>query len=429
MSDTIDDKTFSGFGPEGGLDELENELGATHAPGASDKPKKQFPVLPVAGGFAALVVILGGAFAYTAMRGHGTRSDQMVDVPQPQMQMQQVQQQAGVPPLPPGMPNGGGFQPGQMQVPPGAPMPVAQQPYAPNMQGAAMQPAMAQAAQINATPPNPVVNSYQNMNPGAQPMSAANPGQPVTQPVVPNTQPPVTNAVVANAGAGAQPITTQAVANQMQPQQPTTADVSNSAGAMRGVATPVQQSQQTRQDPQPVGPVPVVEGRHPTHAVHSTSNDPAVAALQAQVNELMQKQKELQDQLKAKDGSGKQRQKSTKHAAVAAQPSDDQEASADTQDGQDAEKPVAPSRAPRKGKAATKTAKADKFTRDGGHVLTGMIDNRAFVSRTSGGDVNPAAVYAPGDTLEDGRKILSIDGKNKRVWLEGGQYIGTDSDK
>jgi hypothetical protein len=74
------------------------------------------------------------------------------------------------------------------------------------------------------------------------------------------------------------------------------------------------------------------------------------------------------------------------------------------------------------------TVDADKSGhQDMTYVLTGTIGGRAFIQKKGSTDVNPDMSVVAGGTLEDGRKVIMVDEKLRRVWLSGNQYIAEDA--
>ncbi|WP_157131291.1 hypothetical protein [Burkholderia pseudomallei] len=364
MSGTIEQFPF---GEENdGLDALAG--GNPPAPGGQQggkPPVKQFPIKLFMIGFGSFVVVMVILIVVMGMlKRHSAAADQMSEVA-PQPQIQAPQQPAPI--QTPPLPPGGLPQPG----------------YQPGMSG--MKP---QALQQGP----------------AQPVAAPqfDTGAPETGQVAPQPQ--------------------QAAAQQPypagpQPGQPTPQAQQIDAQAVHPSAAP-----QTRQ---PLGPEPTPE---PKRGVQANDANPApdVTALQKQVAKLQAEVEALQ-----RGGGGRQ-------VSIAAAKSSAGDAGANgdaegpTQDMSSESKPSThqrhahEKRKPRGGQK--EAAKSTGGKADAGYVLTGMVDNMAFVSRAGTGDVNSSMKLSPGDKLDDGRKVLQVDAKNRRVWLSGGSYIGLPPD-
>lgn len=374
MSGTIEQFPF---GDENdGLDALAG--GNPPTPGGQPggkPPVKQFPIKLFMIGFGSFVVVMVILIVVMGMmKRHSAAADQMAEVPpQPQMQAPQQPAPSQVPPLPPG----------------GMPQPA----YQAGMNG------------MNPQPPQQVVSAY---------------AQPATSAMQPTSVQPV--------------VTSSSPVTQQGPAQPVAAPPPDTAAPQLVQATPQPQSVAAQpaqpvaaqQSPQPLGPEPTPEPKHGAHPIDA-NQAPDVAALQRQLTKL---QGEL-DALR-RDGGGRK----VSNIAAAKSVADDADANGDAEGAaQDTSKESKPSvhqrnahekRKPRGAqKEATKSAGGKADT---GYVLTGMVDNMAFVSRTGTGDVNSSMKLSPGDKLDDGRKVLQVDAKNRRVWLSGGSYIGLPPD-
>lgn len=93
-----------------------------------------------------------------------------------------------------------------------------------------------------------------------------------------------------------------------------------------------------------------------------------------------------------------------------------------------AQKHAAP--APRQKATGGGQAKRDGATEDTSYVLTGMIGDRAFIAKKGASDVNGGASVVAGDVLEDGRQVVMVDAKQKRVWVKGkrgAEFIGGEA--
>ncbi|ODP35059.1 hypothetical protein [Pandoraea sp. ISTKB] len=92
-----------------------------------------------------------------------------------------------------------------------------------------------------------------------------------------------------------------------------------------------------------------------------------------------------------------------------------------------AQKHVASAQRP---KATGVQTKRDAATEDTGYVLSGMIGDRAFITKRGASDVNGGASVVAGDVLDDGRQVVMVDAKQKRVWLKGkrgAEFIGGEA--
>jgi hypothetical protein len=363
------------FGDEPGFGDLEDMAGSPQvgaAPGGKP-PVKPFPIKWVGVGLGGLIVVLGGLFVLSSMKGHHSDGDDMQALPQPQMQAAQPAAQPAspqVPPLPPGAVPGG--QPGWQGQVPGQPQ-------------AGMQP----GAPMNGIP-QPVQAAPGSMQPqyGQQPM------QPGMQPGVPNGQTPVMQQLTQPGMQPGQPqyAQPQPAIQQPQPVQPV------------GVGPDQGQAQQ-----QPIGPTPTPARRAVLH--------PAAAAVSPEVAQIRTQIEALQHQLNQLTGNS---------AAASADTATDGGAS-------DAAATPAkhrehPARVARGKGAKARAAASNKPAQDNGYELTSMINNQAFVTKKGSGDVNASITLAPGATLDDGRKVVQVDGKGRRVWLSDGKYIGLPGD-
>ncbi|TKC90156.1 hypothetical protein FAZ69_08385 [Trinickia terrae] len=377
MSGTIDQNPFA-F--EQDLDALEGQLGEAadtggqgpaKAPGKA--PPKPFPLKLFAIGFGTFIVLLGGAFVLTLKRASPAQ-EQMQAIPQPQMAAPAAQ---AVPPLPPG-------------VPPGAQ--GMQQSWAP------AQPPMAPPQ--NAQSPQGQPGVFPAAPPAADPSAAVQQGQAVAPGA--NVQPMIV-------APGQQPIQAQPAAVQPTPAQPAEAQ---SMAAQPAPAAAVHRKRGAAWSDaaggQPIGPEPTAAPK--LAAAMSDGSQQQIAELRRQVAELTNRL----NQMSAGNGNGAQAQAEASGDAAAPAPAKPEKRRA-----HEAHKA--------KGAKAAKTGAAAN-DQDSGYVLTGMIDNRAFVARKGSGDVNASLTLAPGDKLDDGRKVIQVDAKNRRVWLSGGKYIGLPPD-
>ncbi|UEC05568.1 hypothetical protein [Burkholderia vietnamiensis] len=374
MSGTIEQFPF---GDENdGLDALagENPPAPGGQPGGKP-PVKQFPIKLFMIGFGSFVVVMVILIVVMGMmRRHSAAADQMADVPpQPQIQVPQPPAPSQVPPLPPGGMPQPAYQAGMNAMNPQAPQQVPStyaQPATPTMQPTPVQSV--------ATPSSPVTQQGP-----AQPVAAPQPDTAAPQPVQATPQP--------------QPVAAQSA----QPVAP-------------------------QQTPQPLGPEPTPEPKHGAHPT-AANQAPDVTALQRQLTKL---QAEL-DTLR-RDGGGRKVANIAAAKSTAGDADENGDAEGATQDTSSESKPLAHQRhahEKRKPRGAQKeAAKSAGGKADTSYVLTGMVDNMAFVSRTGTGDVNSSMKLSPGDKLDDGRKVLQVDAKNRRVWLSGGSYIGLPPD-
>ncbi|HEP6430561.1 TPA: hypothetical protein VDB83_004884 [Burkholderia cenocepacia] len=383
MNDAIDTIRFSDDSDHDSERDPEDLVRAQPTGGGPAKPHKPFPLMKLMGGIGAVsVVLVVGAVGLAKVLQQPKQSqDQFGSVPQPQMAA------------------GANVQPPLAQI--GAPC-------APNG-------LIAQAASGRAFCMSGV---------WAQGDTAG--------PLAPQGQAPLPQGQYA-----------QQAASSMAPQgQQVAATVANAPVGNQFATT----QQQVGGDANPIGPVPhrtgpadVVQpvqtggasGQQTSattaaadHATQAASSDVAtqLAAMQATIAE-------LQKQLAGKGArpvskSAAHAKKETQKAAPV------QTASADDAEQGDGETTVATAphreRATRAKAHAKKTAStADKSKPDTSYVVTGMIGTRAFITKKGGNDVNPDSTVAVGDTLDDGRKVLSVDPKTKRVWLSGNQYIST----
>jgi hypothetical protein len=362
------------FGEEPGFGDLEDMAGSPQvgaAPGGKP-PVKPFPIKWVSIGFGGLIVVLGGLFIVSSMKSHHSEGDDMQALPQPQMQAAQPQAQPSspqVPPLPPGAVPGG--QPGWQGQVPGQ---IHDQPQA------GMQP----GAPMNGIP-QPVQATPGSMQPqyGQQPM----------QPGAPNGQAPVMQQLMQPGMQPGQPQypQPQPAIQQSQPFQPV------SAGPDQG-------------QPQPIGPTPTPARRAVLH--------PAAAAVSPEVAQIKNEIEALQHQLNQLTGSS-----TAAASADTAAEGGASEAAATPAKRREHSAKVA------KGKGAkARAAASNKPAQDSGYELTSMINNQAFVTKKGSGDVNASITLVPGATLDDGRKVVQVDGKGRRVWLSDGKYIGLPGD-
>ncbi|MBR8427263.1 hypothetical protein [Burkholderia cenocepacia] len=237
----------------------------------------------------------------------------------------------------------------------------------------------------------------------------------------------------------------QQTSSNMAPQGTQNSTTSPNAPVTNQFATT---QQQVGNDVNPVGPVPhrvgPADAAQPAqtsgatgqqasastvtadHAPQAASGDVAtqLAAMQATIAEL---QKQLAGKNVRPAAKSAARAKNGTQKAVPVQA-----ASADTAEQDEGETTVAP--APRHDRVARATrhtkktaSSGDKSKPDTSYVVTGMIGTRAFITKKGSNDVNPDSTVSVGDTLDDGRKVLSVDPKTKRVWLSGNQYISTGS--
>lgn len=365
MSGTIDPEMFPG---ESEFDALNSNLGGAPeagAQGGAKGPVKPFPIMKFLIGFGLFILVLGGAFIFTMKRGSSSQ-DQMQSIPQPQMAAPAPQ---NVPPLPQG-----GLPPGAQQGMGGNPNVVQPQMQTGMQPQVGMQPQQGMQAGV---PPSPVAEppAVGQQAPGGQ-YAQPQPQLAQAQPVV--SQPSPVQSISANV-AQPQPALAQPVAVAKQHHR---------HGAVTDAG-------------QPIGPEPTA-----APSGTGTAPDPSqIAALRQQIDDLSKRL----NQLGGSNGT---------QARSEAAP--------------DSPAPTAKHREHTRPAHKAKTAKGTKVavssgSQDGGYVLTGMIDNRAFVSRKGTGDVNSSITLAPGDKLDDGRQVIQVDAKNRRVWLSGGKYIGLPS--
>jgi hypothetical protein len=373
VSATIDQEPFA---TEQDLDSLEQQLGGQSnagGEGAAKRPAKQFPLMLFLGGFGVFVAILALAFVLTLKHGPSNQ-DQMQSIPQPQMGVPAPQ---SLPPLPQGgIPRAaqGGQQAWPSAQPGGNPAQITQVQQA--------QPGMVQPQGVQ-----PVQGATPDMTAPA-PMAVGPSGAALeAQPAVAQPSP-------------VQPAVSPTTAEQYAQQAPApVAAVRHKRGNAASDGTGAQ----------PVGAEPTAAPKYAGTPV--VANQQQIAEIRRQLAALTTRL----NQLGASDGDSTQ-----------AQADDSGDSTAPTQP--KSEKHRDHARAAHKGKGA-KVAKADASAgQDSGYVLTGMIDNRAFVSRKGSGDVNASLTLAPGDKLDDGRKVVQVDAKNRRVWLSGGKYIGLPAD-
>lgn len=365
MSGTIEQFPF---GDEtDGLDALtgENPPAPGGQPGGKP-PVKQFPIKLFMIGFGGFVVVMVILIVVMGlMKRHSAAADQMSEVaPQPQIQAPQQPTPNQIPPLPLGGMPQPGYQPGMSGMNPQAPQQGPAQPVA---------------------APQPYTGAPQTGQAAPQPQQVAAPQ--------PDSAAP-------------------------QPGQPTPQAQQVDAQAVRPIAAP--------QARQLLGPEPTPEPQRGAHT-NDANQAPDVTALQKQLTKLQAEVDALR-----RDGRGRQ----VSNIAAAKSSAGDADASGDaegaTQDMPSESKPSVHQRhahEKRKPRGAQKeAAKSAGGNADAGYVLTGMVDNMAFVSRTGTGDVNSSMKLSPGDKLDDGRKVLQVDAKNRRVWLSGGSYIGLPPD-
>ncbi|MCA8228174.1 hypothetical protein [Burkholderia vietnamiensis] len=365
MSGTIEQFPF---GDENdGLDALAGEN--PPAPGGQQggkPPVKQFPIKLFMIAFGSFVVVMVVLIVVMGMmKRHSAAADQMSEVPpQPQIQVPQQPVPNQIPPLPMGGMPQPGYQPGMSGMNPQAPQQGPAQPVA------APQPDTGAPQTGQATPQPQQVAAPQSATAGPQP------GQPTPQ---------------------AQQVDAQAVHPSGAPQ--------------------------TRQ---PVGPEPTPEPKRGVQTIDA-NQAPDVTALQRQLARLQAEVDALR-----RDGGGRQAPNIVAAKSTAGDADANGDAEGATQDTSSESKPLAHQRhahEKRKPRGAQKeAAKSAGGKADTSYVLTGMVDNMAFVSRTGTGDVNSSTKLSPGDKLDDGRKVLQVDAKNRRVWLSGGSYIGLPPD-
>lgn len=410
------------------------EVHAEAAPATGKPPIKQFPLKLIMisfGGFVLLMLILIVVTSF--MKGHREAADQMtaVSLPQPQLQTPQPTMQP-VPPLPQGQSQNAygqqvaGTQPPLVQnamqspaynAPNGPQTPSNGQQYANPSQQAA--PGTAMGADRATQPPQQ----------GLQP-SAAVPG-PVLGQQQQNGQEPAQSGQFNNQGGpesqdayrpSGQTVKTPSGTVNVQPQSQQVS-IGFQQGSWAGVAPDNIQNQVSSATAEP----------RPARTLDAGT----VAALQRQLSD-------MQKQLTALEGApGGQNLQTTKSKSARIYHGDSAKAVASSDDG-DTSDDASPSsglqsntasdgkqhesHVQRKGRGKPKDKIGDKSGQDSSYTLTGMIDNRAFVSRNGSADVNSAMTLAPGDTLDDGRKVLQIDPKTRRVWLSGGSFIGVAPD-
>ncbi|CAE6794316.1 hypothetical protein R70006_04998 [Paraburkholderia domus] len=360
------------------------------------KPVKPFPLGKVLGGSVSVLVIcgVGAAFIGNALKPKANQDQFSSSIPQPSIASQAVQPgtpQYGNPAAlaaqpqqayqPPPLPNA---QMAQQGAPAGMQVPVAQQqmPQQAAQQSVA-QPAMQAAGSMGAANGSPsagtVQPAYAQQGQIAQTQSQQAQNDVTGAQVSPPQAQPV-NAAPAN------PVTTQVAQQPAQPAaQPDTQRAAAPVPASADMATQLAQLQRTveRLEKQLS-----TNGREPKHVKAAQAPRAAPAA----------------------------------DADADAQSSDDQQAASAAPDHADR---AQHGRANKK-KRGEKAVAGDNNKQDTSYVLTGMIGGRAFISKKGGSDVNPDDSVVAGGALDDGRKVIMVDQKLKRVWLSGGQYISAD---
>ncbi|KVV07469.1 hypothetical protein [Burkholderia ubonensis] len=379
MTDVIDTIQFS---EDRDSDERDPEDSAFAAPtgGGPAKAHKPFPLMKLMGGIAAAaVVLIVGAVGLTKVLQPKATQDQFSSIPQPQVSAagntQSVLVQIGTGCAPNGLMGQSAMGVAFCQ---GGVWTSGQAAAAQSAQSAQMQPPLPQGQFAT---PQPQAGMAQVQ----QPMAAG-----------------------PNAGVGGQYATPQqAATNEPNPVGP----VPHRAGP--GDAVPTAQTDGAASQQRPAA----------TGAVQAATGDVAaqLAAMQATIAE-------LQKQLAGK--SGGVAAKVAGHAKKEAPKAVTSQASADEVEQADSDANAAPSphrQRVKHAKAHPKKAanSGEKGKPDASYVVTGMIGTRAFIAKKGGNDVNPDSTVAVGDTLDDGRKVLSVDPKTKRVWLSGNQYIST----
>ncbi|MBN3729361.1 hypothetical protein [Burkholderia sp. Tr-20390] len=350
--------------------------------GGPAKPHKPFPLGKLMGGIGAVAVVLVvGSVGLVKVLQPKPQSDQFTNVPQPQMSAGVSAQSAIVQIGAPCAPNGlMGQSPVGVAYCQGGMWTSTAQGHSGGQQGAPMQPPLPQGQYLQPQPQSMAAQSQQSVT-AAQ-----------------------------NAGVAGQ----LAVQNGGDP---------NPMGPVphRTVGGAEMASAKTEA---PGGQQRVATATGPDQTQQAASGDIAaqLAAMQATIAD-------LQKQLAGKNGRAAP--KSANHPTKSVKKSAPiQTAAAEDAEQADGDAGAAP--APHhervvRMKAHTKKAATtgDKGKPDTSYVVTGMIGTRAFITKKGGNDVNPDSTVAVGDTLDDGRKVLSVDPKTKRVWLSGNQYIST----
>lgn len=355
--------------PLPGLEFEEDTRPEPMAGAAVETARKPFPILKVVGG------TLGGMFVITVVAYFGLRA---TATPAPANQFDNAIPQPSMAAAPPPTsvmvsPQGQGMAPQpaavqQMPQPQAMPLP---QPQMAGAQGVAS--AQVQTPQAGMASPNGVVQPTGGMPQGT------------------TMQP----------GAGAPATTTQTVQGQ---QTTGAADASN--------VTPIAQSSNQ----------PMAAPASTTVAAGPTNQEvlDKLSQLTAQVEILRAK-------LDAKNTAPQ----APAHVVAAEKPKSvdagDSQASAPKAKAP-AQKHAAP--APRQKVPGSAQAKRDAATEDASYVLTGMIGDRAFIAKKGASDVNGGASVVAGDVLEDGRQVVMVDAKQKRVWVKGkrgAEYIGGEA--
>jgi len=392
----VDSRLFGDEEPE--LDGEQHEAAFAAPAGSTKKPHKPFPILWVAGGAGVLMLALLSFAGWTFLSHRSEPADQMTEMPQPriqsiaqqqQQQQQQPQMQQVVPVQPPLPPQNPSY--GQGQGVPGIPQQPAE------MAAQSVSTLQSTSSGVGNYPPQSVQASQH-----APALQAAVPVAQTQQEVQTSPQPPLNSAPTI-----------------VQPVAP-----SQAASPQQGM--PATQTQ--AQDPQSrAQPLAANSGRVPVAA-------PDIAKLQSDVAALTKQLKEIRSAMDSRAPVAPKSTKSTKPAKAIK--SEDAEASTDTpvdeskstlSEGEAEDATPAPTKRPakhagRKGRAG-KSQVVEAASRDDGYTLTGAIGNRAFVSRKGGSDVNGDMSLVAGDTLDDGRKVLMVDAKNKKVWLSGNKFI------
>ncbi|MDM8356506.1 hypothetical protein [Pandoraea communis] len=181
-------------------------------------------------------------------------------------------------------------------------------------------------------------------------------------------------------------------------------------------------------------PQPTTGAAAPSHvmAVAQNPSPPMGASTSAGPSnqEVLEKLAQLSAQmeiLRAKLDDKKAAPQAQAHVVAAEKPK-----SADATDAQPSTpkaKAPAQKHAPRQ-KTTGAQVKRDGATEDTSYVLTGMIGDRAFIAKKGASDVNGGASVVAGDVLEDGRQVVMVDAKQKRVWVKGkrgAEFIGGET--
>ncbi|WP_334043557.1 hypothetical protein [Burkholderia ambifaria] len=383
MNDAIDTIRFSEDSDHDDERDPEDLARAQPTGGGPAKPHKPFPLMKLMGGIGAVsVVLVVGAVGLAKVLQQPKQSqDQFGSVPQPQMgagaSVPPPLAQIGAPCAPNGLiaqaATGRAFCMSGVWAQENSPGTLTPQGQAPLPQGQYAQQAASsmppQGQQIAATVPNAPVGS-QFASTQQQAVNDASPIGPVPHRAGPAdaVQPAQTG------GASGQQAAANTAAVDHAPQA-ASADVATQLAAMQATIAELQKQLAGR------GARPVVKS-----AVHVKKEAQKAAPVQAATGE----------DAEQGDGEATTATVTRREKVTRAKPH------------------------------AKKTASSgDKGKPDTSYVVTGMIGTRAFITKKGGNDVNPDSTVAVGDTLDDGRKVLSVDPKTKRVWLSGNQYIST----